>query len=356
MIHYNPGTVKKVQYRHDDSSAVDELVGQVKIFAGELPLAKVMHTVGPETKSRIISSKKGLEGWIRSLPEVFIIKETAKGKCIMLKDPTITRQKLPEFDTEFVCPPPPVKCGSHSLRPAVDSKLLTMSEELDSDSGMYAHLAPYMIENTFHRAATLFQIAFGRSNTKANSLVAFEKYFHDHPQLFWTTLNKHELWVCKRMPGQSSEKPKKIVFGDVAGISALRTFSEMRFSPTRMAMCLLQYVPIHWHSISFLTPPDEVRSRIIGKKGKITLLLAKEPRYYDLSLQTNKRDVGLTGVVVYRRSPMLHPEAHGMTFEEAQKYVQGKLDEMQANNGKPPILDEIARHFEGSKNAPYSNM
>lgn len=76
---------------------------------------------------------------------------------------------------------------------------------------------------------------------------------------------------------------------------------------------ILKYVPLNWGNFGSLSIPPNVKKKYI--RSSFTLLwFRRQPYYFEL------RNMG--GTTEIRRSPMLHPEHHNMTIEEAKAYVE----------------------------------
>lgn len=75
---------------------------------------------------------------------------------------------------------------------------------------------------------------------------------------------------------------------------------------------VLKFIPIHWMNMGNLNIPAEVKRRNMRLRSTL-LWFEKQPRYFEV------RNVG--GTIEIRRSVLLHPEAHGLTKEEAEATV-----------------------------------
>lgn len=76
---------------------------------------------------------------------------------------------------------------------------------------------------------------------------------------------------------------------------------------------ILKYVPLNWGNFGSLSIPPSVKKKHI--RSSFTLLwFRRQPYYFEL------RNMG--GTTEIRRSPMLHPEHHNMTMEEAKTFVE----------------------------------
>jgi hypothetical protein len=80
---------------------------------------------------------------------------------------------------------------------------------------------------------------------------------------------------------------------------------------------ILKYVPIHWMTLCSLTTPPDVKRRHIRVSSGLTWF-ARQPRYFDVRV--------LGGTIEVRRSVLLHPEAHGLTKEEAEAIVKKRIE------------------------------
>lgn len=76
---------------------------------------------------------------------------------------------------------------------------------------------------------------------------------------------------------------------------------------------ILRYVPVNWGNFGILNIPAAVKKKHIRTSSTL-LWFRRQPYYFEL------RNMG--GTVEIRRSPMLHPDQHNMTPEEAEAYVE----------------------------------
>ncbi|KAG5479113.1 hypothetical protein LSCM1_02963 [Leishmania martiniquensis] len=93
---------------------------------------------------------------------------------------------------------------------------------------------------------------------------------------------------------------------------------------------VLKYVPVNWGSLGNLNLPPEVRKRHIRTSSTL-VWFRRQPFYFEL------RD--MNGTVEIRRSIVLHPEAHGMTKEEAWEVLELQLATGEANSLVPLGVD-----------------
>ncbi|GET88593.1 hypothetical protein, conserved [Leishmania tarentolae] len=89
---------------------------------------------------------------------------------------------------------------------------------------------------------------------------------------------------------------------------------------------ILKYVPVNWGSIGNLNLPPEVKRRHIRASSTL-MWFRRQPFYFEV------RD--MNGTVELRRSIVLHPEAHGMTKEEAWEVLELQLATGEANSLVP---------------------
>ncbi|KAG5479275.1 hypothetical protein LSCM4_01867 [Leishmania orientalis] len=93
---------------------------------------------------------------------------------------------------------------------------------------------------------------------------------------------------------------------------------------------ILKYVPVNWGSIGNLNLPPDVRKRHI-RTSSMLVWFRRQPFYFEL------RD--MNGTLEIRRSIVLHPEAHGMTKEEAWEVLELQLATGEANSLVPLGVD-----------------
>ncbi|KAG5504995.1 hypothetical protein JKF63_04442 [Porcisia hertigi] len=93
---------------------------------------------------------------------------------------------------------------------------------------------------------------------------------------------------------------------------------------------ILKYVPVNWGSFGNLNFPPEVRKKHIRTSSTL-VWFRRQPFYFEL------RD--MNGTVEVRRSIVLHPEAHGMTKEEAWEVLELQLATGAANSLVPLGVD-----------------
>nr|CCM15657.1 hypothetical protein, conserved [Leishmania guyanensis] len=93
---------------------------------------------------------------------------------------------------------------------------------------------------------------------------------------------------------------------------------------------ILKYVPVNWGSIGNLNLPPEVKKKHI-RTSSLVVWFRRQPFYFEL------RD--MNGTLEVRRSIVLHPEAHGMTKEEAWEVLELQLATGEANSLVPLGVD-----------------
>ncbi|KPA85769.1 putative mitochondrial hypothetical protein [Leptomonas pyrrhocoris] len=111
---------------------------------------------------------------------------------------------------------------------------------------------------------------------------------------------------------------------------------------------ILKYIPVNWGSMSHLTIPIDVKKQRI-RCSSSQQWFRRQPYYFELR--------NINGTVEIRRSIVLHPEAHGLTKEEACELLELQLATGEANNlvllegsGTPadygvPLLERTAIKF-----------
>ncbi|KAK7198569.1 hypothetical protein NESM_000819500 [Novymonas esmeraldas] len=86
---------------------------------------------------------------------------------------------------------------------------------------------------------------------------------------------------------------------------------------------VLKYVPVNWGSFGCLTIPAELRRRHIRTSSSLQWF-RRQPFYFELRDKSNRIEI--------RRSVVLHPEAHGMTREEAWEVLEFQMATGDANS------------------------
>jgi hypothetical protein len=86
---------------------------------------------------------------------------------------------------------------------------------------------------------------------------------------------------------------------------------------------ILKYIPVNWGNVGNLNIPADVRKRHI-RCASLLMWFRRQPYYFEVR--------NMCGTLEVRRSIVLHPEAHGLTKEEACELLELQLATGQANN------------------------
>lgn len=76
---------------------------------------------------------------------------------------------------------------------------------------------------------------------------------------------------------------------------------------------ILRYVPINWGNFGNLNIPAKIKKKHI-RSSSVLMWFRRQPHYFELR--------NMSGTIEVRRSPILHPEHHNMTLEEAKAMVE----------------------------------
>ncbi|KAH8619599.1 hypothetical protein ERJ75_000141100 [Trypanosoma vivax] len=144
---------------------------------------------------------------------------------------------------------------------------------------------------------------------------------------FWVL---HGKYVCSRLPGET--QPPRFVSPQPQTMSAnpMNAYGGWGAAanvPTREDVYeILKYVPVNWGNFGNLNLPPAVKKRHIRIASTLQWF-RRQPYYFELR--------NVAGTTEIRRSVVLHPEAHGLTPEDAHEQLQLKIAKGEANSLAP---------------------
>ncbi|CCW66315.1 unnamed protein product [Phytomonas sp. Hart1] len=170
-------------------------------------------------------------------------------------------------------------------------------------------------------SATLRHIASSLQYDDFESLVLQDEVFRTQ---FWVYQDRLITWrdpeelLAPRFEIPISEQSKACQENNYCGWNAPINV------PTREDVAeILKYIPVNWGNLGNLgIPPGIKKSRI--RLSSSLMWFRRQPYYFEV------RD--MAGTIEIRRSVLLHPEAHGMTPEEAREQVSLAIATRKANN------------------------
>ncbi|CBH12419.1 hypothetical protein, conserved [Trypanosoma brucei gambiense DAL972] len=141
---------------------------------------------------------------------------------------------------------------------------------------------------------------------------------------FWVL---HDRYICTRLAGES--KPPRFVSPQpqTRGANSMNAYGGWAAAsnvPTREDVYeILKYVPVNWGNFGNLNLPPAVKKKHIRISSTLQWF-RRQPFYFELR--------SIAGTTEIRRSIVLHPEAHGLTPEEAHEQLQLKIAKGEANS------------------------
>ncbi|RNF25801.1 uncharacterized protein Tco025E_02056 [Trypanosoma conorhini] len=144
---------------------------------------------------------------------------------------------------------------------------------------------------------------------------------------FWVL---NEKYICIRLSGEGqpprfvSPQPQTMV---AHALNAYGGWGAAPNVPTRQDVYeILKYVPVSWGNFGNLSIPAAKKKKHIRIASTLQWF-RRQPFYFELR--------NLAGTTEIRRSILLHPEAHGLTPEEAHERLQLKIAKGEANSLAP---------------------
>jgi hypothetical protein len=317
--------------------------------AERLPLGRILHSVTPATKQQIFKSGKGLEGFLRSFPAVVGIESTGTDKFVTLLD---ERYAAAPAKQAAATPAASAKAAATAAATGEDPWLQAgQTKEPEPEPADIGDQNPELCsrikacmpgENVWYSLNAIHTALYrGAANAPYSDFEAFVRAAVKH---FWV----HRASGCRRLPYHTqapplptATKPETTAPHRTASVPSAE-WGEERNAPTSQDIYeILKFVPIHWTNFGEVQIPAEIRKRHIRVASRLAWF-AKQPRYFDV------RMVG--GTLELRRAVCLHPEAHNLTKEEAERIVEQRVEEDRRNGG-PLVLQQAKL---GSTTAPVA--
>nr|CCC91432.1 conserved hypothetical protein [Trypanosoma congolense IL3000] len=146
-------------------------------------------------------------------------------------------------------------------------------------------------------------------------------------KLFWVVDGKY---ICTRLPGEKTHPRFVSPQPQVRGATAMNGYGGWGAAsnvPTREDVYeILKYVPVNWGNFGNLNLPPAVKRKHIRISSTLQWF-RRQPFYFELRV--------VAGTTEIRRSIVLHPEAHGLTPEEAHEQLQLRIAKGEANDLVP---------------------
>ncbi|RNF00052.1 hypothetical protein TraAM80_07828 [Trypanosoma rangeli] len=180
--------------------------------------------------------------------------------------------------------------------------------------------------------------SFIREASSCNSLRSFVSTlkFGDFLAILTSPRGREDFWllnekyICTRLSGEAqpprfvSPQPQTMV---AHALNAYGGWGAASNVPTRQDVYeILKYVPVSWGNFGNLNIPAPVKKKHIRIASALQWF-RRQPFYFELR--------NLAGTTEIRRSILLHPEAHGLTPEEAHERLQLKIAKGEANSLAP---------------------
>lgn len=358
-------------------NAVANIATLVKIkHDGRLPLRKLLSVINAESRKAIVSSGKGIEGFLRSHPRFFevVFGDTESKKelfVVVREDAAIPKNEslLPKIELPYIPPPPvPGRAGGGRVYvPVAETKLQAHNAVKVAQSANNAALDQIVNAEPQNATQSLTQ----------EELCSFEPPLTEREKEFHSTLFKKIAHILRK-PGVSYRTeslsrvvlngtdsvrlntisrhielfpqrylwvdtqtvalamPKGNAHANAAILQDIRVKRTDRFQETQKIKGqlisneeaiteVLKCVPIEWAAFSMLLFPPELKQRIFisfSCQTSMVIFCALFPNYFDLMF--NEQKTGNQPYPSIRRCPLLHPAENGMTLEQAQEYVLRK--------------------------------
>jgi hypothetical protein len=375
-------------------TAVVDMAKLVKNSQGSLPLSKLLHAVTPHTKRLIMSSGKGLEGFVAQFNTVFAVEGSGGEKMVAVIDPAYVNHS--SFSTTFnnssasVSNVEEVSHDGGSSEPAphridavntaaADATTAT-PEAADADANVSdapggespagdepaASAAPLakkedpnkqlrvMIMDLIPNKGKYYYINDIYNRLYKNSTTVkyddFLKYVRASPEYFW----HHKGVFSQRFPDQMNapavihdETPKKpkIVVAQPKKVRVVEDYGgwgcAANVPVAEDIYEILKYVPIHWTNMGNLGLPPAVKKKHVRSSSMLTWF-ARQPWHFELRMVAATLEV--------RRSIVLHPDAHNLTKEKAEELLRARIKVDDANGG--PEAMRAARDPRTAKAVP----
>jgi hypothetical protein len=361
-------------------SALNDIHSLASGSGGLISMQRIVLNVSPQTKNVIFKSGLGVEKFIRSAPDFFAVEVRGSEKMIRAKpllnstapgcastashtskptfvDPSQAAKRLARQEQAKYTgvTPPPI---SGSALPTVTSVANTSSsQELDSATApkgdstgknfvmpdpaapgadliklIYSFLQPgqYYAINEVHS-----KIYRTDAQKQLCSFKDFDSFVRASPNHFWTASNGLFAPRCigevtppawQATPAAQSTVPPSAASVASSKDSELLPplphrdcggWSDPKFVPTAEDVFeILRYVPIEWRNLGDLNIPADVKKKHCRIRSFLEWI-RRQPQHFDVRVHR--------GTLEVRRSVLLHPEAHGLTKEQAAAIVEEKV-------------------------------
>ena len=287
----------------------------------DLPLGNLLQLLSPASRSAIFKSGKGVEGFFRLY--------SGQDLELASKDGIVTIRSLR---------PHP---GGAQTSLAASSALKQPAPELTSEQNkeLCSKINALLPEGKYTAFVEvynkLYETPAAREAVKVEDFIFFVK---NRPQAYWV----HKRSFCKRSPGETSQPVFAGSEGLVSPLLSPVPHSNNNFGgwgaasnvPTAADVFeILKYIPVHWGNMGNLNVPQEVKKKH-ARIASFLQWLRRQPRYFELR--------NIAGTIEVRRAVVLHPEQHGMTAEEAEKWLDERIRSGMHNSvaAAPPTAAE----------------